>query len=261
MRVARALLIIMVGLLPACGGSLRTLNMTPLTPAYIDESSVSPSLRTGSFSRIMIVPPSGTAGVQFEENMAAIERSFIARGVTVISSAITSRVLADDRTRTTGQSGMDLSELERAVLLAKESRVDAILQIGMWEWIEDEASDRGTRYFVASKGDDAFREIGRATFEAAVGSEIQLRAFAGPVLAFTGRFIDVESGEVLASFKIDVPTVNLADPLTLSFDGDGNVVGESYSWAADVRRRQAAAARAVSGLFDRLAELISRAAS
>ena len=139
MRVTGALLIPMAALLSACGGSLRTLNMSPLAPAYVNDSSVSPSLREGTFSRIMIVPPSGTAGVQFEDNMAAIERSFIARGVTVISSAITSRVLADDRTRTSNQTGINLSELERALLLAKESRVDAILQIGTW------GVDRGQR--------------------------------------------------------------------------------------------------------------------
>jgi hypothetical protein len=259
MRVGRALPIALAGLLCACGSGLRTLNMAPLTPAWVDESSISPSLRTGSFDRIMIVPPSGTAGVQFEENLAAIERSFIARGVTVISSAITSRVLADDRTRTSAQSGIGLSELERALLLAQESRVDAILQIGMWEWLESGASELGARCFMAGKGEKAFREVECA--DSGGGSEeVQVRSFAGPVLTFTGRFIDVESGEVLASFKIDVPTVNVADPLTVSFDGDGNVVGESYMWA-DERRRQAAAGRAVSELFDRLAGLISSAGS
>ena len=78
----------------ACSGKLITLSMTPLSPAYVDQSSVSPSLQSGIFERIMIVPPPGSAGVEFQDNLAAIERSFIARGITVISSAITSRVIS-----------------------------------------------------------------------------------------------------------------------------------------------------------------------
>jgi len=258
MRSRLAMLMIWAGLLAGCGGSLSVLTMAPLSPAYVDESSVSPSLRSDSFSRVMIVPPSGTGGVQFEENLAAIERSFIARGVTVISSAITSRVILDEPgNRQRGESGLQLSEVERALVLARESNVDAVLQIGAWDWIEQDRSENGRRYFVHDKEAKSFREVDRIAYEQSAGSNVVRRSFGGQVLAFTGRLIDVENGEVVASFKIDVPKVNLGDVLTVSYDGDGNVVSESYSWSDDERKDQAATNRAVSQLFDRLASLIS----
>ncbi len=263
MRTFRTATLLGIVAATACGGGPSMLSMQPKAPAYLDESSVSPSLQTGDFSRIMIVPPSGTAGVEFQENLAAIERSFIARGLTVISSAITSRVILEDETRDRERAsqGLQLSEVERALLLAKESNADAVLQIGAWSWLGSEDVDHGRRYFVEDPGSKTFREVDQYEYDAARMADDGglTRWFGSGVLAFTGRLIDVESGEVLASFKIDVPKVNLADPLTVSYDGDGNVVSASYSWSEDERRNQAATGRAIAELFDRLANLISNA--
>lgn len=241
-----------------CGGTLVTLSMAPLSPAYIDQSSVSPSLQSGIFDRIMIVPPSGQGGVDFQDNMAAIERSFIARGITVISSAITSRVILDEqgRERSRPESSLQLNEVERALVLARDSNADAVLQIGSWRWMDSDASDDSGRYFVEDVRGTAFTEVDQLAFENA--ADRLTYAYEGQVLGFTGRLIDVETGEVIASFKIDVPTVNVADPLIVTFDGDGNVQTESYDWSADARKRQAATERAVATLFDRLAAIISQ---
>ena len=242
----------------ACSGKLITLSMAPVAPAYIDQSSVSPSLQSGIFERIMIVPPPGSAGVEFQENLAAIERSFIARGITVISSAITSRVILDDqrRERPRSESGLQLSEVERALVMARDSNADAVLQIGTWRWADPDASDHGRRYFIEDVQGTAFAEVDQLAFERA-GDRLT-HVYESDVLGFTGRLIDVETGEVIASFKIDVPAVNVADPLIVTFDGGGSVQTESYSWADDVRKRQAATERAIATLFDRLAAIISQ---
>ena len=229
-----------------CGGKLITLSMAPLSPAYVDQSSVSPSLQSGIFERIMIVPPPGSAGAEFQDNLAAIERSFIARGITVISSAITSRV----------ESGMQLSEVERALILARDSNADAVLQIAAWRWLVAEGSDYSRRYFVEDVLGTSFAEVDQLAYERA-GDRVR-HVYESGVLSFTGRLIDVENGEVIASFKIDVPEVNVADPLIVTFDGGGEVQTESYAWGTDQRKRQAATDRAISTLFDRLAAIISQ---
>lgn len=243
----------------ACGGQLITLSMGPRSPAYIDQSSVSPSLQSGIFDRIMIVPPSGAQGEQFQDNMAAIERSFIARGITVISSAITSRVILDEQGRERNRAeGLQLNEVERALVLARDSNADAVLQIGSWRWIEADGSDHSGRYFVEDVRGTAFTEVDQLAFENA--ADRLTFSYQGEVLSFTGRLVDVETGEVIASFKIDVPKVNVADPLIVTFDGAGEVQTESYTWASDSRKQQAATERAIATLFDRLAAIISQSA-
>ena len=257
---SRSLILASVGLLTACGGGPSVLTMRPVAPAYVDESSLSPRLTGGNYGRIMIVPPSGSAGVEFQENLAAIERSFIARGIAVISPAITSRVVLgdDQRDRQRVQQGLALSEVERALLLARDSNADGVMQIGLWQWVSEDQSDLSARYFVEDESTKSFDEVDEVTYEEAATRDVLRRAYRTDVLGFTGRLIDVENGEVVASFKIDVPRVNTSDPLIASFDGDGNTVSESYSWASDDRRAQGAAQRAVSALFDRLAALLSR---
>jgi hypothetical protein len=230
-----------------CGGKLITLSMAPLSPAYVDQSSVSPSLQSGIFDRIMIVPPPGSASTEFQDNLAAIERSFIARGITVISSAITSRVI---------ESGVQLSEVERALILARDSNADAVLQIGAWRWLLADGSDYSRRYFVEDVIGTSFAEVDQPAFERA-GDRVT-HVYEGTVLSFTGRLIDVENGEVIASFKIEEPEVNDADPLIVTFDGGGNIQTESYAWGTDQRKRQAAVDRAIATLFDRLAAIISQ---
>lgn len=243
----------------ACGGGM-TLQIGPVAPAYVDESSLSPTLKAGTFDRIMIVPPSGSAGVEFQENLAGIERSFIARGITVISPAITSRVILGDETRDRqrAESGLQLSEVERALLLAKQSNADAVLQIGSWQWIDASASDHGARYFVEDKKAKTMVEVAQDEYESAPTKKLLSYHVSGSVLGFTGRLIHVETGEVLASFKIDVPRMNVSDPLTITFAKNGEVEVMSYDPDKDDRRHQAAGQRGIAVLFDRLAFLLAQ---
>lgn len=242
----------------ACGGKLITLSMAPRSPAYIDQSSVSPSLQSGIFDRIMIVPPPGSGGEEFQDNLAAIERSFIARGLTVISPAITSRVILDERgrERPRPETGLQLSEVERALVLARDSNADAVLQILSWRWMEPESSEHSRRYFVEDIQGSSFAEVDQLAFERS-GDRLT-HTYEGRVLSFTGRLIDVENGEVIASFKIEVPTINVVDPLIVTFNEDGKVQTQSYAWPDDQRKRQAATERAIATLFDRLAAIISQ---
>src|SRR5882672_6173101 len=80
------------------GCAAHTLNTTipPGGPPW-DQSALSPGLRAKAYTRIMVVPPSGTARAEFEGHLNRFERSFLKRGITVISPAITGRVAAREK--------------------------------------------------------------------------------------------------------------------------------------------------------------------
>jgi hypothetical protein len=152
----------------------------------------------------MVLPPSGTARGEFEAGLAAAERQFLKKGLTVISPAITGRVAAlNDTDKTDTRRGAELSDAERALILAKSSNADAVLQIGTFRWSSDREDPLASRYFVAQG--DAFKETTKEAW-ANTSPSLTHRCWA-PVLHFTGRLIDVESGEVLASFNTRGPAI------------------------------------------------------
>lgn len=173
----------------------------------LDATSTSPTLKSKRYKRIMVIPPSAdTKGGSFEESLASAEREFLARGLTLISPAVTSRVYQG-----VGSSARpDLTDMERALMLAKRSNTEALLQIGTFDWRPSTESVHSQRYYLAERRHDSpwyslfprysFREVNRIEFvEAGSTPRITMRA---EFLVFTGRLVDVQDGEVVASFSL-----------------------------------------------------------
>lgn len=207
-----------------------TLTMSPELPLR-DDTSVSPQLKEKKYAKIIVIPPSGTARGQFDREINFFEREFLKHNLTVISSAVTGRVVlelkgSEGEKKEEGAQG--LSDAERALVMAKKTGADAILQIGTFSW----QGMRNCRYFVGGAGASAgqgapptqLKEVSLKEYEGFMGSKL---AFGGQWLEFVGRLIDVQSGEVMASFKFgNTPLWNLPSSYTavISDDGSGPVV-------------------------------------
>ena len=169
--------------------------------APIDTSVISPKLDDISCSKIMIIPPSGTARGAFELQMTLFEKEFLRQGMTVISPAITGRIVMDspDQTEEKNETGSILSDMERALVMAKNTGADAILQVGTFNW--SERSD--ARFFVCPRGGTApFEEVDRSQARIWNGAKV---AFQSPQLEFVGKIVNVENGEVLATLDVSMP--------------------------------------------------------
>src|SRR5437016_1717275 len=167
------------------------------TRAPRDETVVSPRLVPKG--RVMVIPPSGTVRGQFDSVIALFEREFLRGGITVISGAVTGRVVLDP---SGGQQRVEaasqLSDAERALIMAKETGADAILQIGEFGWTQTSVN---SRFFICCRrGDAGYDEVSQAEYENWTGRKAVL---ASHWLTFVGRLMDVQNGEVLASFKVE----------------------------------------------------------
>ncbi len=192
-----------------------------------DETVISPKLSEKKYSRIMVIPPSGTARGQYDKEIALFEREFLKSGITVISGAITGRVVLDaEGGKIKSESAAQLSDAERALIMAKETGADAILQIGQFEWSEGQ-----TRYYIADPGNDSHKEVNLAAFRASNGNKI---SFPSQYITFVGRLTDVQTGTILASFKI-VGATNWNLPMDYTADivyeqAHPNVLKENFEY-------------------------------
>lgn len=196
-RPRKLILAVCVLLLSGCASY--QLQMSP-SLAAVDESAVSPKLSQKKYTRLMVIPPSGTSRGQFDHQIALFEREFLKNGTTIISGAITGRVVAESE-NSLGKEGrtgrvIDLSDAERALVMAKDTGADAILQIGAWQFSDAVAS----RYFIldSDKG-DRFVEVQLAEYRSWTKEKF---LFPSRILHFVGKLIDVSSAEVVASFKL-----------------------------------------------------------
>jgi len=239
-----------------------TMNMSPELPLK-DDSSVSPQLKEKKYTKIIVIPPSGTARGQFDREINFFEREFLNHNLTVISSAVTGRVVlelkgSDGEKKEEGAQG--LSDAERALVMAKKTGADAILQIGTFS----RTGLRKCRYFIGDKGQanpgsppTELREVSLKEYENHQGAKI---AIMGQWLEFVGRLIDVQSGEVMASFKYgNSPVWNLPSPYTAVLADDGNgviIVSESFPLHGGSTMKEAeekAIERVVAGIATRIA--------
>ncbi len=177
-----------------------TLRVSP-TGELIDGSSVATDLAGKHFKKFIIVPSSGVARGEYEQVVATLEKELLHRNVRLISSAVSGRIV-EDKTgagELKNEAGRLLSDTERLFVMAKKSRADAILQIGKIYW---EQVPFGL-FILDKKAEDlAFVQATPAQFEAWTGPKI---ALPGPVLRLTGKVMDVESGEIVASLSISSP--------------------------------------------------------
>jgi hypothetical protein len=194
-----------------------------------DTSALSPQLSKKSYSRIMVMPPSGTKRGEFDSMIALCEQVFIKKGITPINGAITGRVVLQVPSQSgkeKNESAKNLSDVERAFIMAKETGCDAILQIGQFET----SAATPTRFFVAGrKAKPAlFREVTEEDYQGRSGPK---RAFTSRWITFIGRLSDVESGEVLGAFNIvSAPNWNLPGDYVLELKNGHEVLAHNYAY-------------------------------
>jgi hypothetical protein len=140
-------------------------------------------------------------------------------------------VLDAEGGKSKSESAAQLSDAERALIMAKETGADAILQIGQFEWNEGQ-----TRYYLADPGSGSHKEVNLAAFRASNENKI---SFPSQYLTFVGRLTDVQTGTILASFKI-VGATNWNLPMDYNADivyvqAHPNVLKENFDY---VRARQ-----------------------
>ena len=142
------------------------------TPEHslVDESVLAQKMETRQIQKVMVVPPSGTAGAAFNRGLSNAERVPMRLGIELISPAIGGRVVASGSTDESGnEAGVTLSDLERVLVLAEASHAEAVLQIGDIEYqtpdslvIDHRRSEGwGARYMVL---DDSTRSVTEVSF-------------------------------------------------------------------------------------------------
>jgi len=216
-------------LLSTIGCHSITLTMAPEREMR-DNSVLTKDLETAKYKKIMVIPPQGTVRGEFDSNVATFEREFLKKGVTVISAAVTGRVVLESagKEEKGGQIAVNLSDAERALVMAKQTGADAILQIGLFQWNNSTA----TRFFIRTDDAYEYKEVTKQEFRTA--DHVRKISYPASVLRFVGRLIDVQSGEVRATFDIE-NAANWNMPAkyeaTIREKGENNFIdSENYSY-------------------------------
>jgi hypothetical protein len=186
-----------------------TLAPGPARP-LADRSVNSPTPR--SVHTVMVLPPEGTSrDPQKVPEFSALERELLRRGIRVISAGLTGRVAIESKVSSeSGSAATNLSQLERALVLAKKSNADALLQVESLGW---EPQSRGFVYTVPPSGPPpAFFREAASPEEWSATPFTQRYAIQGPTMHFVGKLIDVESGEVNVVIDLTQPTYDLLPP-------------------------------------------------
>lgn len=194
--------LLLVPLLQGGCASTSVLTMTRDKPA-LDRSVASPKLAWNRYAKIMVIPPTGAPRGAFEPQLLLLEREFLRCGLTVISGAVTGKVVLEapgTGAERSHESAALLSDLERALVMAKRTGADAILQVADITFVP---VGETARCFVTDRPGRPFREVEPAEFEVLAAARKQ--QYAAPELRFIGRMVDVANGEVVASLDVAMP--------------------------------------------------------
>ncbi|MGE4157810.1 MAG: hypothetical protein AB7F75_01805 [Planctomycetota bacterium] len=174
-----------------------TYNITikPIGPE--DMSVASPNFTLKKYKKIMVVPPSGTARAEFDAEVANVEREFMQRGLILISPAVGARVTEGDEDKKKSETQAQLSDVERALILAKKSNADAILQVGQFQW----TNDKTNRYFKVGADGVSLGEVTKSEYDRE-GTQKARIFYKAECMDFKGKLIDVESAEIMLSFSM-----------------------------------------------------------
>ncbi|MEE9368846.1 MAG: hypothetical protein V3V05_08275 [Pontiella sp.] len=191
------LLPILLGITSGCTSTAH-LKMDATRPP-LDNSVISPKLAEKGFSKIMVIPPSGTTRGQFELQMVLFEREFLRQGMSVISPAITCRVVLDSPDDMNGKSetASGLSDMERALIMAKNTGAEFILQVGLLKLNNAE----GNRFFNLPVDSTEYVEVSAAE----LGRTWYNQQYAAISIEFIGKIVNVENGEILGTLDIKLP--------------------------------------------------------
>lgn len=168
-----------------------------LMPAASTDLTV-PRQTEKRFATMMVLPPHGSERGQVSE-LAPIERVLLSSGVRVISSGVTGRVVLDQAGNRV-ETATNLSDLERALVLARNSNAEALLQVIEFGWTD------GHRSFV--RAGDQFHEVTPGT-NVDPSSLVRVRE---AVFRFQARVINVENGEIVMSIDVSQGTSRVISP-------------------------------------------------
>lgn len=160
-------------------------------------------------SSIIVLPPRGSERGETSD-LADLERVLLSKGFRVISSGITGR-LASGPVEVRADEVSRLSDLERALILARKSNADVLLQVGEIAFTPSE------RYFTLFESDPHhLTEV----FDPPSGPYNSYRIRIKEArFTFQAKVISVEDGEILLSMDISQTTSRVAPRLTWTFLG------------------------------------------
>lgn len=196
--------------------------------APIDESVLSKQYQ-GNLERLLVIVPKDA---ESDKLMSLFEREFLRVGITVISPGMVARALVESNLKIDEQ----LSEVDRALVLAKQVRAGAILQIVEWRWSK-ELGPR--RFFVLDKSGD-YKEVGYGDYAEFGGLKLN---FPSQELRFQGRLLAGDTGEVTASFDVRNPFNHALPTRYLASveveDGKAVMKQESFSYSGSAWHEEA----------------------
>lgn len=193
--------------LAGCGGrgGATSLVVGPRMPVH-DQSVPSP--QKAAYASVIVVPPQGSEHGAVTE-LAYLERALLKHGVRVISSGVTGRVVVESSEGTKGgEAGRHLSDLERALVLARKSNADAILQLIEMRWKDDVPDLYRYYWFAEGKWAEMSQKPDAEWYKENRKREGRLAVIKGPTLGFQAKLIDVESGEIVAAIDMLHSTVD-----------------------------------------------------
>lgn len=165
----------------------------------------------------MVLPGEGPTKTS-DEVLSALEGHLIQRGIGVVSSGMTGRVVSD---LGLVEGAAQLPPLERVIVLAKKANIDCVFQLQRLDIGIRDAS----RYFYLNAPGLGMKE----TFSVASLDPSRGWTLSGPAWEIGGKVIDVENGDVLAIVDLyqstvwAIPTqvfhVQTADGVTLPTTG------------------------------------------
>jgi hypothetical protein len=223
----RSFLLGLLALLSAsCAASLS------LLPSELQDRSA-PAAKKAEVSAIMVLPPRGSERGQQSE-LADLERILLAKGFRVISSGITGRV-ASDTVEARADEATRLSDLERALILAKKSNADALLQVGELGFKPSE------RYFAVLEGDrEKYAEIPEPP-DSRGSCVVRIKEAR---FGFEAKLINVENGEIVISVDLSQSTSRVAPSLDMIIQLNRE---ETVIEIDTLKRRQAATTQVMEG--------------
>lgn len=197
MRAAVVTLTLSVGSIAAGCASLPV----HVAPAKIhDESALTPA--KPSYKSVMVLPPRGSERGAATE-LGALEKELLRRGIRVVSSGVTGRVVVEQTESGRGTEGAtSLSDLERALVLAKKSNAEGLLQVSTLEWRPQ------VRHYVRRQGSTELELVSADEYVTHRGVKLTVKS---PELKFEGKLIDVESGEIVASVALAHSVADVTD--------------------------------------------------
>ena len=135
-------------------------------------------------------------------NNALIEKVFLAKGLSIISPAITGRVVltSPNEIEQKNEAAIGLSQLERALLLGKNAEVDAIINLERFGW---GPKNIFSRYFILNnKEDESFKEVDIDEYEKSNNAKV---IYTSPYFQIKAKLINVNNGEILSTINLLLP--------------------------------------------------------